>query len=424
MKYIYTTILLSIFSVGFGQEIILFEKSDANVSQKSFYDTSVVFCHYNIGQGIDTAIYLTRNKSTFDINGNLILDEIIDDNDYPLQTTASDFGVNNELLVVNVFGMDTITNSAYAIASIIDSLFYDTSFNLILRNNYLLDSLGGHAWYENTEYTYNSLNDIEKTVVKRLNNGLLRERLNKTYTYDIHNLVDIQTDSIIQDTLGGVYLMITDYNRNSTGRLFETIRGSMDSLGVFIPNYRIEYFYDVNGKEILNITKVYNVISSSFELRSKDELFYDAFGKLDSILHNHTVGSGVVMFLTGRSRFGYDSDGDQVYFIKEGYQGIGAPWKLCCSDGICDYTLGSKEIEFSDLSIYPNPTGSIINIQNLSLNSKIKIFNILGAQLFDAKVVSGAFQIDLNQFGEKGIYLLYILDEDSKLTTTKKVVLN
>ena len=70
----------------------------------------------------------------------------------------------------------------------------------------------------------------------------------------------------------------------------------------------------------------------------------------------------------------------------------------------------AKPAEVNDMNIvvYPNPTTSNINIQNLNLNSTVKIFNVTGQMVFNGKSNGDAMIVDMSQYGN-GIYMLQVV---------------
>ncbi len=71
------------------------------------------------------------------------------------------------------------------------------------------------------------------------------------------------------------------------------------------------------------------------------------------------------------------------------------------------------------ISIYPNPTSGIVNIQcNNDLRFKIEITNILGENIYTSNFITNNIGINLTQYG-KGIYFIKLDFVDIKNTLTK-----
>ena len=84
--------------------------------------------------------------------------------------------------------------------------------------------------------------------------------------------------------------------------------------------------------------------------------------------------------------------------------------------------LNNKSFSFDTISIYPNPvTNNLLNISNSnSENYEIRIFNLLGENLFIDKNVSGNKTINTD-FLRSGIYLLMVSNGTDNLT--KKIII-
>jgi len=107
----------------------------------------------------------------------------------------------------------------------------------------------------------------------------------------------------------------------------------------------------------------------------------------------------------------------KVYF-RESYGTGGHNYYLV--DG-CEFNhVGIEETNVSDFVIYPNPSQSIFNIQNLkNENLQIRTLNLQGKEVVSFKSRNPNIQIDLESF-PSGIYLLEITSDKGK--TTQKVI--
>ena len=82
--------------------------------------------------------------------------------------------------------------------------------------------------------------------------------------------------------------------------------------------------------------------------------------------------------------------------------------------------LDIDTFKIDEISLYPNPAKDKIHFSNLnSINTEIRIFNVLGKQVFHQKNKT-AKTIDISSFN-KGIYLVKI-DVDGKSKTQKLVI--
>ncbi|WP_299117197.1 LamG-like jellyroll fold domain-containing protein [uncultured Winogradskyella sp.] len=76
-------------------------------------------------------------------------------------------------------------------------------------------------------------------------------------------------------------------------------------------------------------------------------------------------------------------------------------------------TLSNTDFNFSNYSIYPNPTNSILNIKGLKTSEEVEIYNISGQKLFTKTIDLSKNTIDVSQLST-GIYFLKIDEESIK----------
>lgn len=97
--------------------------------------------------------------------------------------------------------------------------------------------------------------------------------------------------------------------------------------------------------------------------------------------------------------------------------------------GDCQYlSINDKEVIIkNDIKIYPNPANDKITIDYSTLGNvtgyQIKIFNVLGQQVFDATMNQQQYIVPLNTWGRQGVYFVKIYDGSNKLLDTKKIIL-
>jgi hypothetical protein len=79
------------------------------------------------------------------------------------------------------------------------------------------------------------------------------------------------------------------------------------------------------------------------------------------------------------------------------------------------------------ISIYPNPTNSLINIDSINmpdiLGSDIRINNILGHEIDHSKLTEQVEKISLGSIASSGLYIIHITDRNGKTISTNKVIL-
>lgn len=80
------------------------------------------------------------------------------------------------------------------------------------------------------------------------------------------------------------------------------------------------------------------------------------------------------------------------------------------------------------LMIYPNPTKDILYINNGKnynqlADYKIKIINITGSVIFESHVNKELFEIELNKFGQTGLFFIQIMDNSDNTIDIRKIIL-
>jgi hypothetical protein len=94
---------------------------------------------------------------------------------------------------------------------------------------------------------------------------------------------------------------------------------------------------------------------------------------------------------------------------------------------LISFVTGLNELpeNFGLMKVYPNPSHSSITLdaQNTTGNYSVKITNSTGASVYSHVVTQKLTQINLSSLGSSGIYFLQVLDIDSKVLETKKLVL-
>ncbi len=95
-------------------------------------------------------------------------------------------------------------------------------------------------------------------------------------------------------------------------------------------------------------------------------------------------------------------------------------------NGVANWsTLGIDDFDaVNTITLYPNPTNSVLNIQiqNVVSNGAIEIYDMLGKQIFNQTITSNnVSQIDVTNWNN-GLYLIKISSEDS--VETKRFIKN
>ena len=107
-----------------------------------------------------------------------------------------------------------------------------------------------------------------------------------------------------------------------------------------------------------------------------------------------------------------DSDGTEVFYTN-GVYGSGASKNFSTDGFIIVLGLGDNALEA--VSIYPNPTTSILNIQNAE-NASIEVYNILGQTLYSKTNISLNEQVNVSNLTQ-GTYFVKITNGDAVKTS-------
>jgi hypothetical protein len=82
----------------------------------------------------------------------------------------------------------------------------------------------------------------------------------------------------------------------------------------------------------------------------------------------------------------------------------------------------NNEILFNGLSIYPNPSNGLVNIQTTTKLSKVQLFNLIGKKVFETQNLNTNMNTINVTSLNKGIYLLRLQDENNKTKTQKLII--
>ncbi len=84
-------------------------------------------------------------------------------------------------------------------------------------------------------------------------------------------------------------------------------------------------------------------------------------------------------------------------------------------------SVGVKTIAANDaITIFPNPTSGVLNINAVEVNSSVELFNVIGDKVYTANLTKGNNTLDLSALAN-GVYFVKLNSNDQIIT--KKVVL-
>ena len=150
---------------------------------------------------------------------------------------------------------------------------------------------------------------------------------------------------------------------------------------------------------------VYTVLGTEF-----DPVAYDDNCKVDSVYNDYNILPSLV-----GANFEVGDTVVKWIIVDE----VGNT-NFCSFNVLIEDYVGLDDMELNGISIYPNPTGKIININSRSLKIKnIEINDLSGKLIQSYSFLNQNTEIDLSNF-ERGIYILKIQAE-SKIFITKIV---
>ena len=80
--------------------------------------------------------------------------------------------------------------------------------------------------------------------------------------------------------------------------------------------------------------------------------------------------------------------------------------------------LGTDKFDFEHISLYPNPTHSVLNIQ-LDLEAKYRLYDLKGGLFWNGNFDAGTNEINLSSLST-GFYALHIENDQGKVV--KKII--
>lgn len=140
-------------------------------------------------------------------------------------------------------------------------------------------------------------------------------------------------------------------------------------------------------------------------------------------LRKHTV---LPNFISNSGDISIDQNGDGfedfAFNNGNGNTIVSNPEGITASCGMANL----DELSISEFNLYPNPATNFINISseaNTIIGSTVSIFTELGQNVYEAKIQNYSTQIDLRKF-KKGFYILIVYNENTQMTTAKKLMVN
>lgn len=91
-------------------------------------------------------------------------------------------------------------------------------------------------------------------------------------------------------------------------------------------------------------------------------------------------------------------------------------------------SAGQNSQLLSTIKVFPNPTNSVINIDNgnyIDISTySMSIVSQQGQQVFSSPINQQFFSVNVNNFGSSGLYFLHITNSNGVIVDTRKIVIN
>ncbi len=88
-----------------------------------------------------------------------------------------------------------------------------------------------------------------------------------------------------------------------------------------------------------------------------------------------------------------------------------------------DNSLSNYDFEIKNVKIYPNPAKTFFTIDlgnHINTDNVIKIYNVIGQEVYSNKIINSVFDINKTWNGE-GVYFLKILNKNGEIIISKKI---
>jgi trimeric autotransporter adhesin len=129
----------------------------------------------------------------------------------------------------------------------------------------------------------------------------------------------------------------------------------------------------------------------------------------------YQIVNSVGVLISGATNQSYTATATGSYYAEVTINGC-----LAETDFVTVTTLGTNDFEFnSKLSVYPNPSNTIFNI-DIDSNATIEVYDLVGKQILTKKIELGTSQLDMSNYNT-GMYLLKVTNADNQ-TKTMKIV--
>ncbi len=346
------------------------------------------------------------------------------------------------------YGWDTITAN-WKLRHKSTKIIYNSNNNMI---NQTLLFWNGTTWMDSVLYTYsfdannNQLTSLEQR--KRNNNWVNEWKYTNSYDSN-NNKKTVVLENWDGATWGNTLRYFSEYDVTKN---YISDKGQLWDGATWVNLDTNFYTYDANNNWTSHLSQYWN--GSKWVNNGLDNTtIYNSQNKLMSFTSN--LWNGSLWMVSDKQSYAYDANGNRIRILKQYWNGTG--WIDSAEDSIVydadnfvtdhfekfqnkdsnkimfgthvHYFFHAINVGISDLNIskenmiiYPNPSNSgVFTIRQQNHIAEIKIYNVIGEQIYSTPVTDLETRIDLSK-QVKGIYFMQLIYGD-KNATTKKIVI-
>ena len=289
------------------------------------------------------------------------------------------------------------------------TFIYDANNN---RTSYLYQNWNGSDWVNSAKYTYtyDSNNNRITELDQSWNGSDWVNSAKYTYTYDSNDnrITELDQSWNGSDWVNAYqYTYTYDTKNNLTKELIQSWYGSAWEITV-----QCTYTYDVNNNLIYKLSQIW--YGSNWRNSYQVTYTYDANNNQTSQLYQSWYGSNWVN--SSQLTYTYDANSFEKSYSSIQWNNTGT--KVTAGDSAYLYyhtILGINDlmVQNGNLTIYPNPTSTAINIKTTTKGS-LTILNTSGQQILQQTITKPNTTIDVSGL-KSGVYFV-------RLTGEKKVL--
>ena len=302
---------------------------------------------------------------------------------------------------------------------------YDTNGNETIQKYFTYsENTQSYSLKHYYEKTYNENNEkIEEILHTNCSNSCSRVSSKREYYYDNGNL----TKQSYYGWENGLVLMNEyEYEYDINGNRTRNLRSVVEN-GVLVPERLNLYQFDNYGNEILRDQTAYSTTTNTIRFTQIIEWEYDQNFLLSySIDMDWLIGDYESYEYKTEYTTQSETETDLVRVgITSEYDSVSDEWNILTGEQFNSYynyaklsSLSTKTSQLNDVTIYPNPTTSIVTLQG-GKQYDIEVYNLQGKKVME---ITGN-TIDMSHLSS-ATYIVKALDKVENEEVSYKVVKN